>query len=365
MKKGVHIIFLGLLFRIFLSIINSFENTLPGAEYDAISFHSTAVNIAADWGNIDFSTGWIYATLLGIIYRYTLSSILVGCLVSVFAWFISAIILNRIIDILKIQNNNRTIILFLYSFWPSAAIFTAVTLREPFQLLFINLLIFAYVKLFIKNKIKYTFLFFTSIICLAVLHKVYIVLSFIYLCIYIFSFLIQRKKIINIFLIPIILIIIAIFTLEINLVQHLSNMDSNKIFIYELLSTHINNMTDSRAGYRNDTVYINNIYDLIKYVASSVAYYFTQPTPFFHENLFDLLLYCENLFRLILLIFVFLNLLKFINFNYKIYAVIFLVYISLELLWALGTNNWGTAIRHHVPSMGLLLLLSFFSVKKL
>jgi|LakMenEpi03Aug12_release.lakeMendotaPanAssembly.Ray.scaffolds.fasta_scaffold98578_2 hypothetical protein len=365
MKKNVYIIFFGLLLRIFLSIINSFQNTLPGAEYDAITFHNKAVDIAAGWENIDLSTGWIYSTLLGIIYRYTLSSIFLGCLVSVFAWFISAIILNRIIDILKIQDNHRTIILFLYSFWPSAAIFTAVTLRESFQLLFINLLIFAYIKLFIQNKIKYTFLVFASIICLASLHKTYAVLSFFYLLIYIFGFLIKRKKIINIFLISIILIIIANFYLKAYHEQNLANISLNKIFFYELLSTHINNMTDTRAGYRNEEVYINDNYDLIQYVASSIAYYFTQPTPLVHENLYDLLLYSENILRLILLIFVFLNLFKFMNFNYKIFILIFLVYISLELTWALGTNNWGTAIRHHVPPMGLLLLLSFFSVKKL
>ena len=364
MKKGLYIIFFGLLLRIFLSIINSFQNTLPGAEYDAINFHNKALDIVVSWENIDLSVGWIYSILLAIVYKYTLSSIFVGCLVSVFAWFISAIILNRIIDILKIQDNSRTIILFLYSFWPSAAIFTAVTLREAFQLLFINLLIFSYIKLFIQNKIKYTFLVFASIICLASLHKVYFILSFIYLFIYIFGFLIQRKKIINIFFVSIILIIISNFSLEAYLEQYLPNTDLNKIFFYELISSHINNMTDSRAGYRNEIVYISNNYDLIQYAASSIAYYFTQPTPSVHENLFDLLLYFENILRLILLIFVFLNLIKFMNFNYKIFALIFLVYISLESLWALGTNNWGTAIRHHVPSMGLLLLLSFFSVKK-
>jgi len=32
----------------------------------------------------------------------------------------------------------------------------------------------------------------------------------------------------------------------------------------------------------------------------------------------------------------------------------------METFWALGTNNYGTAVRHHMPQMGLLLLSAFF-----
>ena len=101
MRTGINIIFAGLLARTILAALNSFHSPLLGAEFDAIKFHETAEMVALSWDNIDLRTGWIYATALGIIYKYTFSSIFVGCLVSVFAWGISAIILNKIMDILN------------------------------------------------------------------------------------------------------------------------------------------------------------------------------------------------------------------------------------------------------------------------
>lgn len=32
---------------------------------------------------------------------------------------------------------------------------------------------------------------------------------------------------------------------------------------------------------------------------------------------------------------------------------------SLEMIWSIGTINWGTAIRHHLPVWGLLLLAAY------
>jgi hypothetical protein len=31
--------------------------------------------------------------------------------------------------------------------------------------------------------------------------------------------------------------------------------------------------------------------------------------------------------------------------------------LGMELMWALGTANWGTAIRHHVPGYSIIVLL--------
>jgi hypothetical protein len=38
---------------------------------------------------------------------------------------------------------------------------------------------------------------------------------------------------------------------------------------------------------------------------------------------------------------------------------IFISYFAIELIWAQGTMNWGTAARHHIPGLGLLVLSAF------
>ena len=62
----MYIIFLGIIFRVIFAFINSDLGPFPGLEYDAIKFHEVAVSISEDTSNMDFRTGWLYATVLGI-----------------------------------------------------------------------------------------------------------------------------------------------------------------------------------------------------------------------------------------------------------------------------------------------------------
>jgi hypothetical protein len=38
---------------------------------------------------------------------------------------------------------------------------------------------------------------------------------------------------------------------------------------------------------------------------------------------------------------------------------VFLSYLVIEIIWSLGATNWGTAARHHLPGMGLLMIAAF------
>jgi len=40
-------------------------------------------------------------------------------------------------------------------------------------------------------------------------------------------------------------------------------------------------------------------------------------------------------------------------------SLVFLSYLLLETTMSSGTINWGTASRHHIPSIGLLLAAAF------
>ena len=38
---------------------------------------------------------------------------------------------------------------------------------------------------------------------------------------------------------------------------------------------------------------------------------------------------------------------------------IMFAYLIMETIWSIGTINWGTAARHHLTAIGLLLLAAF------
>ena len=68
----------------------------------------------------------------------------------------------------------------------------------------------------------------------------------------------------------------------------------------------------------------------------------------------DFILFLENVFRIVLISIIIINLFNFTIKNYKLYLSLFLLYFLAEIAWALGTNNWGTAVRHHIPTLGII-----------
>ena len=40
----------------------------------------------------------------------------------------------------------------------------------------------------------------------------------------------------------------------------------------------------------------------------------------------------------------------------KISIIVLIIYLAVEFVWAMGTSNWGTAMRHHTIANGILLI---------
>ena len=80
------------------------------------------------------------------------------------------------------------------------------------------------------------------------------------------------------------------------------------------------------------------------------------------NSITDLIFFIENCARVYL---IYLSV-KFLIINkskqrVKVYSsllLILFIYFFTELIWSLGTMNWGTASRHHIPSLGLLAIVS-------
>ena len=53
-----------------------------------------------------------------------------------------------------------------------------------------------------------------------------------------------------------------------------------------------------------------------------------------------------------------------VNFeNKQFYIILFLLFFLMESIYAQATVNYGTALRHHMTSIGYLILLLFFPLK--
>ena len=43
--------------------------------------------------------------------------------------------------------------------------------------------------------------------------------------------------------------------------------------------------------------------------------------------------------------------------------MLFVIWLAIEIIWAVGTINWGTALRHHTVAYGFILLVGISSIR--
>jgi len=94
---------------------------------------------------------------------------------------------------------------------------------------------------------------------------------------------------------------------------------------------------------------------------SAFAAYQIMPLPWQFEGIADLVLFVENMFRVLLLLSYLFYRKKLTQSHKDNMDVLVLMWFLIEIIFSLGTINWGTAARHHVPAVGLLLIVGLAS----
>tara|TARA_B100000787_G_scaffold22556_1_gene15187 strand:+ start:463 stop:1575 length:1113 start_codon:yes stop_codon:yes gene_type:complete len=366
------IIFCGFLFRIALITYNSGVGILPGGNADALTYHFLAVSYdlyLQELGLFPATTwvhrfGWIYTYALGYIFHFTgIKSFYFSGFLSCFAWFLSAIFFRKIMLKLKFEKKNINLATVIYCFvFPTSIIYTSLTLREPYMLLFFNLCALLIVNIYYEKEIKKILLniifilltfYIIAIFHIANLYFVIALFSLIIIYYFINKFNIGKYT-------SAVLIILIVFFLS---YFGYTEIMFDSIKKYQL--GHFYTVID-RASYYTRGEVENLNYDLISffiYFSKNTFNYLVQPTIFNLYNVKDFLLFCENIVRLILVYFILKKTL--LQFNSKKLFIIFLtMFMVMEIMYAQVTINWGTASRHHVPIMGIFILLAFFPIRK-
>jgi len=350
-------ILIGLVLRLFIAIWNGFYGPSIGADGDALLFHEIGVEFSR-FGLFDakYSIGWIYSIFLGAIYFLTIDSIFIGSLVSCMAWFVSAIFLDKTIKLLGVNKKQRDMALLVYAIIPSSILFTSVTLREVYQLLFINLLIYGSLKILLTQKLKSWFIILISGLGMGALHFGLVLYAILGALTTFYFTSIRGGRIFSleliIFYMPLVIILgVAGNYLFVELVPF-DFSDGIAAAVQGYQAGH----NEARAMYTLKPE-IDGLFGLLLFMPVSLGQYMLEPMPWKIETLLDMALFIENIFRLLLIFIAIRSIFK-VNKEIKP-AFIFLVlmFFALELMWALGTVNWGSAVRHHIPGMGLLIII--------
>ena len=298
--------------------------------------------------------------VLGKTYLFTFQDYIWASTISIIAWFISFIYLFKSMKLLKFSSQNIFIAAIIFSFTPSIFTITSTTLREVWQLLLVNIILYLLIKTYL-NQSKFflpILLILISTILLFILHRALILFG-LYSLLIIFLIIFIKLKIKIIFqpflliitLIPLIVFLFYFynFYMENGWVQ----LKKGIPLAIEQYQQGVLNTANARSDYISE-VSIKNYIDLFIYLPINFFKYLFEPIFSLNKisSLKDIIALSENLIRFILILLFFIK----IRIKNFIFLYIFSMYLFLELIWSFGTVNWGTALRHHIPSIGLLIV---------
>lgn len=358
----MQILKIGFLIRIIVAYINIYIFAIPGLNEDAQIFHDLAVDFSRGNYVEDFyyyNSHYFYSHFLSFFYFLFFESKFLGCFINIILWYLSAVFLFKILFQLKTSAGNISLALMIYSFVPTSIFFSSATFREPIMLFAINLIIYLALKIHFSKNFLHIIFFKVIIIGICIFLSNFIHVAFNYISfVIIFTILsVIVSKFINIKFFYL-FIFFLLFALMLFANLNLININEN-INLIEASSAYRQNTTIGDTSYNiniSDNSIINSLYVFFQFMVQ----------PLFNNNLgfLNIIVIVENLLR----IFAFSFLIFKINLRHqKFHSFLINIFFSalfIYFIWSQGTTNWGTAIRHSFPELGMLLIVLFGGLKK-
>ena len=355
-----------------IALTNTYLFTFKGADTDAHCFHRLAVEWAAS-GKLSVTGGAeFYQQLLGIFYRIFSPSHLFGEELSIIAFLFSCLILIKLIHLINLKKYQVGLLL-MFGLLPTNLVLCSVTLRESYQILFFMLAVYWGLRFHLEpTKGAMIFCVFSAII-MGFFHRA-LILYMLFLLPVLFlwfpkqvssspdnrwRFTRKRFIIISAILILIIGILIMGVLLEIQGLEALASVFSGKGLKYAAdyrTRLMFEKSPDARANYgiMLDT---SSLGSLIRTTSLIFIYYLFAPFPWQVTNWLDIYALTESLLRCILIMLSLIYWYKADGVQRRIWGLLLIIYFSMTFLWAIGTVNYGTSIRHHLLSNWIIIIL--------
>jgi hypothetical protein len=327
-----------------ISIWNGFYGPIYGATNDALEFHKAAVLYFNQNSTTDLLIpGWVYSIFLAIVYELISDSWAIGCLLSTVVLGLLCIASINLYKALSFKKNAEFIdadkatvfIILLIGLIPASIVLTSITMREVYQMLFLCLLLLFSVKFIQTPNLIDAFLVLLMLAIFAAWHLSFIYYGGIYLITFIFFQFRRWLTLIS----PIVLLIITLLVIGSLFIVDVSSM-------FAIVSKFIEGTggaEEARAYYGLPDISAN-IFSIASFIVISFFNYMVRPFPWEMTSIIDLTTLAENTLR------VFFIWRMFVLRSYFSASISWTIFAALllELLWGMGTLNWGTGQRHHL-----------------
>ena len=322
-------LYLGLVLRIAVAFWNGFFPPSFGADGDASTFHRSAVEFANGGVLEEFRTRSLFNSFLGTFYKVTTPSLFLGSLLSCAVWAASAVVFLKIMRLLSLNRQSRFMAMLIYSLIPCSLLLTSVTLREPYQLFFFNLGMYACLKIIKERSMPHWLLLLVAIVGGGLLHIMFPTG--------------KRIPVLKIILIlPVIGLILYYGVLSFSDLTNYKFDQGLSVAVETYQKGGLSALEDGRAFYKT-SVEIDGAWGMIKFVPVSLFQYLFEPMPWRISSFVDIDLFFENLLRGWLIWRAWTGIRRGPLELRRPLLLVFWSYIAVETVWSVGTINWGTA----------------------
>ena len=346
------------------AFVNTFFFPVPGAESDALRFHRHG-ELLAESGDFVLATGAKgFENFLAAVYWLFGSSKFLGSQLSILMFAISCVVLIKILRLLELSRYKVSVLL-VFGTLPSIVFMGSVTLREAYQVFFFILATYFGLRMLIEKNIRvYGIFMVMSALTLAMFHNglkyfsVCLISLFMLWNIYPSSgwLAIRKEYFLRVF-------IAIILSLSIILLMKFQYLDIS------ILSAVVNNNLWEQANYfqtKSLSVVGRATYGFPVDLSSpfTIAYssfalylhYLFEPFPWHVKNIFDVVASIESILRLALIGFSLKHLSRAHGVQFRLLFLMLILFFSMSFVWAMGTTNYGTAIRHNMVSWWILAI---------
>ena len=338
------------------SVFHVFVAPLPTVDKDSVTFD--------EFGRIYAETGggrlsyMLYVRMLGVLYDMFGHSQYLGCQLSQVSFAISLILVIEIGGLLKLSKQNLNWVLLIYGLLPSCILTTAVTMREAFQITGFLFLVYGLLLLRLKPSTSGFLTMCLGALWLLFFHKGFaIFLLFAFPLGFIWATGAKLERFLAALAIGFVVLFLFGSTLWTMMLEQSHSLQ--RIAEGEGLE-YVDNYAKQVERGRTDFGIFLDLSSLSSFIKTGPVvflYYLFSPLPWQLRAALDIEGLGESLLRMFLLFSALRGVKSFRGEEKSTQGFLIVLFLFMEVTWAAGTSNWGTAIRHRLVAWPLLVLL--------
>jgi len=346
----------GLVLRLFHAGFVAFGDAFYVHGVDAQGFHDMAGAIVSGEGSHELREGYWYVSLLAALYAFTGAEMLAGNLLSVAVWTVTALTLDASMRELRTDPRWRAAGMTVFAFLPANLIYTSITLREGLEQLVLCVAAWSLLASPRLGLARSILLLLACCVTGGMLHRAVTVGAAAALV----ALLARHWRQLGAIRRTAILAVTAAGVTAGVLWNVRFAMESERSLLGEIAFHRYAAGTQlGRSNYVDAHRFDTDAGIAPSQLGEAVLQYFVEPLPWRAGSAMDAYLMMENVLRLTLMAMAVVAVSRSPwPVRVRLGAVLGM-WLLLECFWAVGTTNWGTALRHHVPGLGLLVLSAF------